>query len=60
MKIVKYTSYLWKGNVRLLLFYTNGVWDEEKYTYAQAVKAYPRNEYKWVRLTKKDAKRKRP
>jgi len=34
----------------LFLFYPNGVWDEYKRLYNEAIEKYPPNEYEWIKL----------
>ena len=52
-KVVHYAT-VTTGNEKLLLFYTYDgtcwMWDEYKRSYEEAVKAYPKDEYKWVRI----------
>ena len=35
---------------RTFLFYVNHDWDEEKRTYKEAIEAYPKNEYQWIKI----------
>lgn len=34
----------------IFLFYHNGIWDEYKRLYDEAVEKYPPNKYQWIRL----------
>ena len=56
MKQINYVTYKTtfgdgsEGPTDIFLFYPYGVWDEYKYTYAEAVNAYPLDEYEWVEM----------
>lgn len=51
---IEYVSYIWEPpNTRLFIFFFDGEWDEDKLTYEQAIKRYPREEYEWKNVNKK-------
>ena len=35
---------------RTFLFYVDRDWDEEKRTYSEAIEAYPKNKYEWIKI----------
>jgi len=54
MKQINYVTYEARfsdiGLDTVYNFYPNGVCDEYKYTYNEALKAYPLDEYDWVEM----------
>lgn len=54
MKQINYVTYEARfsdlGLDTVYIFYPDGVWDEYKYTYGEAIKAYPLDEYEWVEM----------
>lgn len=54
MKQINYVTYEARfsdlGLDTVYIFYPDGVWDEYTYLYSEAVKAYPLDEYEWVKM----------
>jgi len=45
-KIIHYQTY--ESNFKVYLFFPGGQWDEFKWSYEEAVKQYPKEEFTWV------------
>jgi hypothetical protein len=59
MTLIKYIGYETRdksdtGLYKVFCFYPDGVWDEYKRTYSEAVEAYPFDEYAWVEIEEGD------
>ena len=42
------------GITTVYAFFPNGVWDENKLFYEEALKAYPLDEYEWIEIGEND------
>ena len=50
-KVVTYISYHFpEYKCRLFWMYVDGVWDEDKRTYEDAIEAYPKDKWGWVKI----------
>lgn len=50
-KKINYIShYFEQYNCRLFQFYPESIWDEDKSTYKDSIKKYPKEKYIWERL----------
>lgn len=54
MKQINYVTYEARfsdiGLDTVYNFYPNGIWDEYKYTYEEAIQAYPLDEFEWIEM----------